>query len=53
VMKPLMLDGIAECASDRFLACYFVEGLRTPLASDYLIGHKIRFFDLVVASPLC
>jgi len=39
VMEPLMLDGIAESASDWFLACNFVKGLGTPLPSDYLIGH--------------
>ena len=48
-MKALMLDRIAECASDRFLACYFVEGLRAPLPGDYLIGH-LRF-GLEVARP--
>jgi len=41
VMQPLMLDGIAESASDWFLACNFVKGLGTPLPSDYLIGHRI------------
>src|ERR1041384_342326 len=35
-----MLDRVAESASDWFLACYFVKGLGTPLASDYLIGHR-------------
>ena len=34
-----MLDGIAESARDGLLAGYFVEGLRAPLARDYLIGH--------------
>src|SRR6185503_13961276 len=34
-----MLDGIAESASDRFLARNFVKGLGTPFPSDYLIGH--------------
>jgi hypothetical protein len=48
-MKPLMLNGIAESARYWFLAGYFVKGLGTPFASDYLIGHErfvfIRFFD--------
>jgi len=38
-----MLDGIAERARNWFLACYFVEGLGTPLPCDYLIGHRIVF----------
>lgn len=38
-----MLDGIAESAGDRLLACYFVKGLRAPLSRDYLIGHVERF----------
>ena len=34
-------DARSHCGvcSDRFLACYFVEGLRAPLPGDYLIGH--------------
>ena len=44
MMQPLMLDGIAECACDWFLACYFVEGLGTPLSCDYLIGHRMSSF---------
>jgi hypothetical protein len=39
MMQPLMLDGIAERARNWFLACYFIKGLGTPFASDYLIGH--------------
>jgi len=39
MMKPLMLDGIAQGASYWFLAGYFVEGLGSPFASYYLIGH--------------
>src|SRR6185369_5074985 len=39
VMQPLMLDGIAERARNWFLSGDFVEGLRAPLARDYLIGH--------------
>src|ERR1041385_5599863 len=38
-MKTLILDSIAQCTSDWFLACYFVEGLRAPLAGNNLIGH--------------
>ena len=38
-MQTLVLDGVAEGASYWFLACYFIECLRTPFASDYLIGH--------------
>ena len=41
MMKPLVLNRIAECASDRFLACYFVKGLRAPLPGDNLIGHLL------------
>jgi hypothetical protein len=39
VVEALMLDGVPKRSRYRFLACYFVECLRTPLASDYLIGH--------------
>ena len=42
MMKPPVLDGIAERARDWFLACYFVKGLRAPLAGDYLIGHGLN-----------
>ena len=45
MMKPLMLDGIAKCAGDWFLACYFVERLRAPLTGDNLIGHRVNFGD--------
>src|SRR5215475_1688474 len=45
-MKPLMLDGVSQRARDGFLACYFVECLRTPFARDYLIGH-LSFVDVV------
>src|SRR5690349_9189806 len=41
VMKPLMLDGVSQRARDGFLACYFVECLRTPFARDYLVGHLV------------
>jgi hypothetical protein len=39
MMEPAMLDGVAQGACDWFLTRYFVERLRAPLASDYLIGH--------------
>src|ERR1044072_3290580 len=38
-----MLDRVAECACDWFLACNFVKGLGTPFASDYLRGHRERY----------
>jgi hypothetical protein len=40
VMKALMLNGIAQCASDGFLPGNLCESLRAPFACDYLIGHK-------------
>ena len=45
-MQPLMLNGVAESARDWFLACYFVECLGTPFASDYLIGHLCCLFEV-------
>ena len=51
-MKPLMLDGVPKRASYGFLARYFVECLRTPLASDYLIGHVLFIFELSKAVKL-
>jgi len=42
-MKPLMLDRVAQCACDCFLASYFVEGLWAPLTRDDLIGHAVWF----------
>jgi hypothetical protein len=42
-MKPLMLDRVAQCACDCFLASYFVEGLRAPFTRDDLIGHAVWF----------
>src|SRR3954447_21794534 len=45
-MKPLMLDSVAKSPRDRFLACYFVECLRTPFASDYLIGHLLFVYEV-------
>ena len=39
-----MLDSVPQSPRYRFLACYFIECLRTPFASDYLIGHLCRFF---------
>ena len=41
MVEPAMLDGVAQRACDWFLTCYFVKRLRTPLASDYLIGHLV------------
>ena len=49
-MKTLVLNGVAERASYWFLACYFVKGLRAPLASDYLIGHRIVFVLIGIGS---
>src|SRR6476659_1124270 len=46
MMQPLMLNGVAEGPSDRFLACYFIECLRTPFASDYLIGHLLFVYEV-------
>src|SRR6185369_800684 len=43
-----MLDGIAESASDWFLACNFVKGLGTPLPSDYLIGHEYVVCEMLL-----
>jgi hypothetical protein len=40
VMKPLMLDGIAQSARDGFLPGNFSESLRAPFACDYLVGHE-------------
>ena len=39
VMQPLVLDGVAQGARDGFLPRHFLEGLRTPFASDDLIRH--------------
>jgi hypothetical protein len=40
VMKPLVLDGVAQCARDWLLSRDFIESLRAPFACDYLVGHK-------------
>src|SRR5215212_8210249 len=44
-----MLDGIAKGTCDRFLACYFVKGLRAPLPGNYLVGHVSVSYLLVTS----
>jgi hypothetical protein len=39
VMKPLMLDCVAQSARDGLLPGDFVKSLRAPFACDYLMGH--------------
>src|SRR6266511_719539 len=40
VMKPLILDGIAQRARDWLLSGDFSKSLRAPFACNYLVGHK-------------
>ncbi len=39
VMQPLVLNRIAQGASDGLLARHFIKALRAPFAGDNLIGH--------------
>ena len=42
VMKTIVLDCVAQSASDWLLSGNFLESLRTPFACDYLVGHKCK-----------
>ena len=42
VMKAFVLDGVSERARDVLLPRDLLEGLRSPLARDDLVGHKKR-----------
>jgi hypothetical protein len=45
MVQSLMLDSVAQRTGNWFLARDFLESLRAPFASDYLIGHKQRMKD--------
>jgi hypothetical protein len=40
VMKPLVLNGVAQSARYRLLPRDFIKSLRAPFACNYLVGHK-------------
>ena len=40
VMKPLMLDGVAQRARNWLLPGDFIKSLWAPFACDYLVGHR-------------